>query len=359
MFKNNKFKVIFSSIVILLPILFGLIMWEKLPNSMATHWGADNVADGFSGKAFAVFGLPIILLILHLICLFITSLDRQQKKQNQKALSIVFWIIPFLSLVICAITYSVALAKEVSLEIFMPLLFAIMFIYVGNYMPKTSQNRTLGIKIPWTLGNEENWNKTHRFSGKLWVIGGFIMLLTTVLHTKTMLLVAGVEIIVMVVVPVLYSYSIYKNHQKQGVIYNTEPKSKAEKIAIKISAVLAPIILIGLAILMFTGDINIVNEDDVLKINASYFSDLQIKKTEIEKIEYRENFDKGIRISGFGSARLSMGTFENSEFGIYTIYSYTKAEDCIVLKSEEKTLVISGKNDKETQKIYKTLTASN
>ena len=64
MLKKNKFKVIISSIIILLPILYGIIMWNDLPDIITTHWGADGNADGLSGKVFAVFGTPIILSIL-------------------------------------------------------------------------------------------------------------------------------------------------------------------------------------------------------------------------------------------------------------------------------------------------------
>ncbi|MFR0787472.1 MAG: DUF1648 domain-containing protein [Vescimonas sp.] len=90
MLKKNKIKVIISSIIILLPALFGIIMWNDLPDIITTHWGADGNADGLSGKVFAVFGTPIILLIFHFVCLLFTSLDKKQKDQNQKALGMVF-----------------------------------------------------------------------------------------------------------------------------------------------------------------------------------------------------------------------------------------------------------------------------
>ncbi len=86
MLKKNKSRIIISSIIILLPMIFGLIMWDKLPDTMTTHWGADGNADGFSGKVFAVFGLPAITLILHFVCLSFTLFDKKQKEQNPKAL---------------------------------------------------------------------------------------------------------------------------------------------------------------------------------------------------------------------------------------------------------------------------------
>ena len=112
MLKKNKLKVIVSSIVILLPMLFGLIMWDKLPDTMTTHWGADRNADGFSGKVFAVFGLPSIILVLHFVCLLFTLLDKKQKEQNLKALGMIFWILPIVSLFTNGIMYSAAFGKE-------------------------------------------------------------------------------------------------------------------------------------------------------------------------------------------------------------------------------------------------------
>ena len=82
MLKKNKLKVIISSIAILLPMIFGLVMWNKLPDTMTTHWGADGNADGFSGKVFAVFGLPVIILVLHFVCLLFTLLTKNRKSKT-------------------------------------------------------------------------------------------------------------------------------------------------------------------------------------------------------------------------------------------------------------------------------------
>jgi len=355
MLKEHKFKVIISSIVILLPILFGIIMWNDLPDIMTTHWGADGNADGFGGKAFVVFGVPFILLILHFVGLLVTSLDKKQKEQNQKALGMIFWIIPVISLFTSGIMYRAAFGKEFNLGLFMPALLGAMFIFIGNYLPKVKQNRTLGIKISWTLNNEENWNKTHRFSGKVWVVGGLILLPSVFLPLTAMVWFTACVIAAMVIIPMVYSYSIYKQHQKEGIVYGTPKKSSAEKIAVRITAVVIPIIFIGVAILMFTGNITVHCEDEALKINATYWTDLTVDYSEIDTIEYRKDLDVGIRTNGFGSAKLSMGIFQNDEFGSYTLYSYTGAKEHIVLTSGEKTLVIGMSDTKETQAIYEAM----
>ncbi len=348
MLKENKFKVILSSIVILLPILFGLIMWNKLPDMMTTHWGADGNANGFSPKPFAILGLPVMLLIMHLICLLFTAKDKNQKGQNKKALNIIFWIAPLISLFSNGMVYSIAFGKTFDFTLLMPALFGIMFIFIGNYLPKIKQNRTLGIKVSWALKNEENWNKTHRLGGKVWVISGLAMLFSIFLPQAAMASVAACAIIAAIIIPIVYSYCIYKKHQKEGIAYVDAPSSKAEKIAIIVIAVIV-------AILMFTGEIEVHCEDSSLKIEATYWADIEIDYSEINSLVYRDDFDTGSRTFGFGSAKLSMGDFQNDEFNSYTLYAYTGAEEFIVLEIGKKTLVIGMKNADETQEIYQAI----
>ncbi|MBO5322166.1 MAG: SdpI family protein [Clostridia bacterium] len=352
MLKENKLKVIVSSLIILLPSVFGLIIWDKLPNNMAIHWGADGNADGFGAKAFAVFGLPLILLALHLICLIVTALDKKQREQNKKALGIIFWIIPFISFFVNSLIYFISLDGKFDMIRLMPFIFGVMFIFIGNYMPKVKQNHTLGIKISWTLNNEENWNKTHRFSGKIWVITGVVIILSVFLPVKLLISISILCLIVSILAPTVYSYGIFKNHKKQGIVYNNIPKTKGEKVAVRITAIIIPIILILVAILMFTGNINVIFKSDSFKIEASYFEDLEIEYDDIDSVEYRENFEAGYRSYGFSSARLSLGTFQNDEFDLYTRYSYTGVKKVIVLKSDDKVLVLSGKNEAKTKEIY-------
>ncbi len=357
MLKENKWKVILSSVVILLPMVFGLVMWDQLPDTMTTHWGADGSGDGSGTKAFAVFGLPVILLVLHIVCLLFTALDRRQKEQNKKALNIVFCVVPFISLFTGATVYATALGKTFDFLALIPCLLGIMFVLIGNYLPKIKQNRTLGIRLPWTLGNEENWNKTHRLAGKVWVITGLLALFAVFLPRAAMVPVTVCAILPAVGIPAAYSYCIYKKHQKEGVAYVDAPKGKGDKIVARITAVVVPIILIGTAVFMFTGNIEVHCGDRSLQINATYWADLGVDYSEIDTLAYRDDLDTGVRTSGFGSAKLAMGTFQNDEFGPYTLYAYAGAKEYIVLTSGEKNLVIGLKDAEETQELYQTILA--
>ena len=353
MIKNNKWKLIISSAIILFPILVGLILWNSLPETLTTHWGADGNADGWSSKAFAVFAPPLFILVMHWICVLVTIADPKNKNQNKNAIGIVFWICPIISLFANGIVYGTAFGMEFSMKLFMPALFGVMFIVLGNYLPKFKQNYTLGIKVPWTLANEENWNKTHRLSGKLWVIGGLILMTSIFFPEDIMVIILVVVIAVLAIVPIVYSYCLYKKQMKNGeYIAVNQPKTKYQSILTKVSFVIVPIILIAVVVLLFTGNIEVKYGENSFTLEATYWHDLEIDYAVIDNIDYREQCDVGSRTNGFGSPRLLMGTFQNDEFGSYTRYSYTSCDVCIVLEVKAKTLVISGTDDESTKAMY-------
>ena len=357
MLRENKRKLFLSSAVILLPVLFVLIVWNRLPGTLITHWGADGKADGRAAKALAVFGLPLAHLLVHLLCLRLTLRDPKQQRQSPRALGMVFWILPVCSLVTSGMMYRAALGKEPEVVGIVPVLLGVLFVWIGNYLPKLRRNSTLGVKVSWTLGNEENWNRTHRFAGKLWVGGGLLLLLGALLPLQAMVWVMICVTAALGIAPIAYSYAIFRQHRKAGVAYEKIPKSRAEKIASRVAAVLVCVTLLGTALLLFTGSMEASCGDTALTIHATWWADLSLSYSKIDTIEYRSNLDTGMRTNGFGSARFSLGTFCNDEFGSYTLYAYTKASEFVVLTADGKTLVIGMDEPERTREIYDELIA--
>ena len=207
MIKKNLKVLIITSIIILLPILAGVILWDQLPDPMPTHWNAAGEVDGWSSKPFAVFGLPVVLVAAQWLCMLATSADPKKKNHPQKIIYLVLWIIPVMSVVMHTITYLSALGYGVRMEVVMPVFLGLIFAIIGNYLPKCKQNYTVGIKIPWTLNNEENWNKTHRLAGFLWTFGGVAIMLTGLLGSFWVFLLITLP---MVLAPVIYSYVLHR-----------------------------------------------------------------------------------------------------------------------------------------------------
>jgi uncharacterized membrane protein len=107
--------------------------------------------------------------------------------------------------------YPQALGYPMPIEVIMPLLMGVLFMVVGNWLPKCQQTYTMGIKLPWTFASEENWNATHRFGGKVWVIGGIVTMLTAFFGNFWILMVI---LAAMVILPTAYSYLYYHNYEK-------------------------------------------------------------------------------------------------------------------------------------------------
>ena len=194
-------------------MLIGIMCWNRLPDMMATHFGINNEANGFSSKAFAVFGIPAFLLAVLWLGAFVTAHDPKRQNIGPKMFSLVLWIAPVISLVAAATMYPVNLGYELDITFFSELLLGLMFIIIGNYLPKARQNYTIGIKIPWTLANEENWNRTHRLAGYLWMIFGILMILIGVTRFVPAAWLIGI-ILMTVLVPCIYSFWL---HAKKGL----------------------------------------------------------------------------------------------------------------------------------------------
>ena len=213
MIKKNLPKLIITSLITLIPIVIGLILWDKLPEQVPVHWNINGDVDDYATKTQAVFLMPLILVAFHWICVVGTSLDPKKQNINDKMFTLVLWIIPVISLLCNSMVYATALGHNINVEVIMPLFMGALFIIIGNYMPKCKQSYTMGIKLPWTLDSEENWNKTHRFAGFLWVIGGIVMLITLFLRIVWVPLIITFPV---VFIPTIYSFIIYKNNKKSN-----------------------------------------------------------------------------------------------------------------------------------------------
>ena len=207
--KANKKELLLTSAVCLLPLLAGVILYPRLPETMATHWGFDGTANGWSSRAATVFGLPLFILALHLVCSYAESRDTKRKNVNPVLRTVMLWFCPAVSLLGGALTLGTGLGYEMHVGTVAPVFVGLLFLILGNYLPKLRRNRTMGIKLPWTLQSEENWTRTHRLSGFLWVLCGLVMIPLSLLRLWSGWL-FGVLLAVMVLIPTVYSYALHR-----------------------------------------------------------------------------------------------------------------------------------------------------
>lgn len=207
MLKKNKGLMILTSVLILLPIAAGVVLWGQLPERMATHWGTNGEADGWSSRPVAVFGMPLLLLAVHWIGMWVTDLDSRNKTQNPKVRNLMMWLLPAISLLGNGSTYAAALGWKMDLLRYVYLLLGLLFIIIGNYLPKCTQNWFIGIKIKWTLEDEANWYATHRLAGKVWMVCGLGVLICGFFSAAYLL---PLLFAAMILIPVIYSWRYSK-----------------------------------------------------------------------------------------------------------------------------------------------------
>ena len=207
--KTNRKELFLTTLVCLLPMAAGAAVYHRLPETMATHWGINGAANGWMPRAAAVFALPALIAAIDLFCCW--AMDRDPRKENMSTAlrSITMWSCPAVSLLCGTITLGAGLGYEMHVSTVAPLFVGILFLVIGNYLPKTKQSDTLGIRLPWTLSSEENWNRTHRLSGFLWVAAGAAFILLSLLRLWNIWLL-GALLLALIFVPIGYSYFLHK-----------------------------------------------------------------------------------------------------------------------------------------------------
>ncbi len=355
--KKYKWMLLISSIIILLPCVFGAVMWQRLPEQMAIHWGINGGADGVGSRLVAVLLLPCILLAVHWLCILITLKDNERSGQGARALKLALWIVPVISLYANGIIYATAFGMKFDMYVVTAMVIGAGFVFLGNYMPKFSRNRTLGIKVYWALADDENWNATHRFGGKLWVIGGLLILLSAFLPSTVMAYVMVGVFLVIAIAPIVYSYVFYRKQLNSGRLTKEtfDAQRETSKTARITSLVLVLLILAGTAVVMFTGEVRTELTDKNIQIKATYRGAITVSLDEIDSIEYREAGVSGTRVNGFGSPRLLLGIFQNEEMGSYIRYTYGGSRPCIVLTVNGEYIVVGLYSAEETQTLYNSL----
>ena len=358
MIKKNKWKLLISSLIILLPSLFWLIFINFFQDKIPIHFAINGEATAYSSLKLAPLFMPAFLLIMHWLCIFITLKDNAKNEQNKKVIGICFWIMPVISIYTSAIIYAITLGMQLNVFSLSVILIGLAFVIIGNYLPKCKQNRTMGIKLKWTLANEENWNMTHRFGGKIYVIIGIVCFLCLFLPQKALIFMFILVMLGATVPPVIYSYLYYRKQISEGGLSKSDFKSKkSTKAVTAVVIAVAAVITLVCSVITFTGNIRYEYGSESLAVNADYHSDITVKYSEIISVEYRESLEAGDRVFGFGSPRLLMGNFRNDEFGNYTRYSYTACKSAVVITTQNGIIVLSSSDAESTYGIYTELIA--
>ncbi len=216
---KNKRTIIITSVLCLLPEILSVILYKRLPEQIAVHWNSAGEINGYLPKAMAAFGMPVVFLFLNIFSNINLLYDPRRKNQPKALRAIGIWLVPLISLILVPATLIMSLGVKFPITTFSFTLTGIVLIFTGNYLPKSRRNYVMGVRLPWTLDNPDNWNKTNRLAGHMMVAGGLLLLVSGYLHLTAAF--HGVSVIIfivilIVVIPSCYSFALYKKEQDKG-----------------------------------------------------------------------------------------------------------------------------------------------
>jgi uncharacterized membrane protein len=204
--------------IVLLPFIYLAFIWNKLPEKIPTHWNYNGEIDKWDDK-FSLIGMLFIMPVFaYVLFLVVPKIDPKKKiaLMGKKFYQLKFLFVLCMSL-LAMYTIFIAKNQSVSSQNFGLIPTGILFIVLGNYFKVIPPNYFIGIKTPWTLENSEVWKTTHILAGKLWFIGGIVIVLGTLIFENKFSNIVFIALIaVLALVPVVYSYIKFKELEKKG-----------------------------------------------------------------------------------------------------------------------------------------------
>ncbi len=193
-------------------IAYGFLMWPLMPEILPTHWGISGHADGYGPAWIIAFGLPAMTWAIYAMLLLLPLIDpfRRNYALFESTVRFVRSLVGLFMIGLHLVLVRVALGDDIDVDFAIRLGIALLFTLLGNQMGKMRQNFFIGIRVPWTLSNEEVWNRTHRFAGRLWVVGGLAMLAAAFVPAPNGITVFVAIAVVLAVVPIVYSWRIHR-----------------------------------------------------------------------------------------------------------------------------------------------------
>ena len=200
---------IITTLMCIVPIIFGAILYNQLPEQMAVHFGLNNEPNSFASKEFALFGIPLLMTVLQIICC-ISSDCMEQKKQNKKYITMYKWIIPIIGMVCYLTMLAYGAGIELEMRIIVCITLGIIFMIVGNYMPKTEIN-----KLQMHYVRKDFWEKIKRPAGYFFVIIGLAFIISAFLNSIVSFILMIILIICAVLTTIYSLYLFYKNRRNK------------------------------------------------------------------------------------------------------------------------------------------------
>lgn len=198
----------------LVPVFYSLIVWKQLPQDVPTHFDLNGHANGYTNKHW-LWILSVINIAAYLITQNIGRIDPKRINRPNSSISRLGEVVSLFITGINVLIVYAAIHPEKNVISYTNPLIGILFIILGNYMYNLKPNYFAGIKVPWTLASDYNWKKTHQLGGRLWFIGGIVLVIAGLFFPKNIKsFVFNTTIAILVIVPIVYSFLLFRKESK-------------------------------------------------------------------------------------------------------------------------------------------------
>jgi uncharacterized membrane protein len=209
--KTNKALMIMW-VLALIPVAIIAIVYNNLPEIVPMHWsfgGRVRYDPKINIWWFAV--IPPVLAALYMLLPKIDPRKKSYEKFRGFYDSFVIVVMLFMIGVVGVVISESFTPGRLRLDFIVAAAFGLLFVFMGNMMPKVKSNFFIGIRTPWTLSNTEIWHKTHRLGGYLWFFSGFLVLIISFILSGNVLFITLIAIGAAIsIIPAAMSYVWYR-----------------------------------------------------------------------------------------------------------------------------------------------------
>lgn len=172
-----------APLLIVAAFAFSLIVYSRLPERVPVHWGVHGNVNRYGSRAEAAFVVPTVMLAVWLLLRFLPRIDPRRANYEKFADTYELLINSFIAVfaVIHVSNLGTALGWPIAMQRLVPVLVGLLFIILGNALPRARPNWWFGIRTPWTLSNDRVWMRTHRVAGYLFAGAGVVLLVAAFL----------------------------------------------------------------------------------------------------------------------------------------------------------------------------------
>jgi uncharacterized membrane protein len=214
---STRTTLVISLVLIVTAILAGLLLWDRMPEQMASHWNVDDQVDGYMPKFWGLFLMPLVTLGMLALFLVIPSIDplKANIAQFREAFNLFIAAIIGFMLYIHGLTLAWSLGyQNFKMSAAMLPFMGALFIAAGFMLRKAKRNYFIGIRTPWTLSSDHVWDETHRLGAILFIVSGILAMLGGLLGGMWAFWFLFVPLFGSILFLLIYSYVLYRRETK-------------------------------------------------------------------------------------------------------------------------------------------------